>query len=314
MEADAEPAGVHRHLQQGAGRRGAAFVTAQQFGRAGEVLGDASVFPRPGQGGGEQPVTGLRQSGGRAQRLLVEDVRHRHRAPGEQFADPAVRIGPGDLRQGGAARLVLGPERAQDQHGPPVRVGEQGVQGGRDALAGLGVAEVVLRLVQPDHGPGRHPLQVGEGGLGPGRVERVPEQPALGRQRPDGFPAGTGLARGRGADQHHQSTAPRPGAAYRLGEHAVVRSPDVARERPPRGDGSGRVDLQLVRVPLRDGPPRRRPLSAGRGRSAQVHGDVGVARLDDVPVHGGAAQLVAHPVDTPRDPVLGPHPVPSPVC
>ncbi|GGX21308.1 hypothetical protein GCM10010341_48350 [Streptomyces noursei] len=89
---------------------------------------------------------------------------------------------------------VLGPEGAQDEDRPAVGVGVEGVEGGRDPFAGLGVAEVVRGLVEPHHGVGSHAFEVVERGFGPGGVVGMPQPPPLSRERLDRFPAGSRLA------------------------------------------------------------------------------------------------------------------------
>lgn len=50
---------------------------------------------------------------------------------------------------------------------------ETSVDGGRDPLSFL-AAKVLLGVVEPDHGPRLDPVQVGQRGVGPNGVERMP--------------------------------------------------------------------------------------------------------------------------------------------
>ncbi|WDT60289.1 hypothetical protein [Streptomyces sp. G7(2002)] len=141
------------------------------------------------------------------------------------------------------------------------------MDGSRDPLTELGVAEVVLGFVEPDHCARRDAFEVVEGGLGSGRVERVPQPPPAGREWLNGLPTGSCLASGGRSDQYQHPTVALSGLQRRVGEDPVMATRDVARQHPlgqgPRADPGG-VHLQVVRVPLRDRLARAVVLSKAR--------------------------------------------------
>jgi hypothetical protein len=150
------------------------FVAAEEFRGASEVLGDASVGAGTGQGIEEQLVSGPGEVVGFPQCLAVEGFWHGVGASGEEFAGSAVRIGR--AREGWFRVLiaVVGPEGAQDEDRSAVGVGKEAVEGGGDPLAVLGVAEVVLGLVEPHHRAGLDAFEVGNSGFGSARIVGVP--------------------------------------------------------------------------------------------------------------------------------------------
>ncbi|MET9127002.1 helix-turn-helix domain-containing protein [Streptomyces sp. NPDC004528] len=253
VEAHAEAAGVHRHLQQCAGGGLAGlFVAAQEFGGSGQILRDPTGVLAAGEGVGQQTIT-LRGQGHRGgQRRGVERVGNAHRVAGQQFPRPAVRISHVRFRQGGVVVGVLGPQRAQHQDRAALLVDQQLVHGGRDPLTDLRIAEVVLGLVQPHHRPRPHPVQVLQGGLGSGRVEGMPQPPPLLGERLHGLPASPGLARRRRPHQDHDPAAAPCGRSRRLVEHYVVRAPYIPGKHPRTVDArrglirGGGMDFQLV--------------------------------------------------------------------
>ena len=99
----------------------------------------------------------------------------------------------------------------QHQHRGPARVAQQLPQPGGDLLAepAVGGVEVELGLVQPHHGPRPDARQLAQRGLGPGRVDRMPQppRPGLVPQQVQRLPAGPGLARRGPADQHRDRAA-----------------------------------------------------------------------------------------------------------
>ncbi len=195
MEADAEAARVHRRLQHSSGRRGRPFVAVEQLGGPGQVLSHSPVGAGAGEGIGQQPVTvpGEGRRGG--QRLCVKRVGDGQRAAGQEFPNPAVRVFPTRGGHGGVAGGVLGPEGAEHQHRTAFRGGEQAVECGGDALAGLAVAEVVLGFVQPHHSFRSDTVQVIESGLGAGGIEGMPKLPPHVREGLHSLPACPCLAR-----------------------------------------------------------------------------------------------------------------------
>lgn len=272
----AKAAGVHRGLRDGPGGRRAVFVAAQEFGGTGQVLCHLPVDACPGEGVGQQLIAVLGQYGCGPQRLRVEAVGDGEGASGQELADPAVLIRPAGCGQGGVLALVLGPHGPQDQDGCPAGVGQQGVHGGRDALAGQGVAEVVLCLVQPHDGARADALEVLQCGVGAGRIEGVPQPPPFVREGLDRFPARSGLSGRGGSDQHDHAAVPLHRASYRPGEYVVVAPAYVAGQRRRAGVRavtcrceSGRVDLEVVGVPIGDRLARYR-LGTGRGLTLGV--------------------------------------------
>ncbi|WP_395100508.1 hypothetical protein ACGRHW_40865 [Streptomyces noursei] len=170
------------------------LVAAEQFGGSCEVLGDPSVSADSGKGVGEQQVAVFREGGCGVQCFFVEGLRDGDGASGEEFPDPAVRVRSARDRQGCVLVGVFGPEGAQDEDRSAVAVGEECVEGSRDLFADMGVAEVVLGLVEPHHRTRGDAVEFVERSFGPGRVEGVPQPPSLGREGLDGFPAGSRLA------------------------------------------------------------------------------------------------------------------------
>ncbi|GLV88430.1 hypothetical protein Slala03_81190 [Streptomyces lavendulae subsp. lavendulae] len=264
VEADTEAAGVHRHFQYRCGGRGRVSVAVEEFGGAGEVLGDPPASARTAEGVGEKPVPALGESGRGGQRRSIERLGNGQHAAGQQLPYPAVRIFPSRRGQGCVPGGVLGPERAQHQDRPAFRPHEQLVHGSRDPLARRVVAEVVLGLVQPHHGARRDTRQVLQSVLGAGRVEGVPQPPPLRRERLHGLPARPRLPRRRTAHQHHGPTTAGCGVLDQPGQYPVMLAPHISGHRPgprPPGPGgvTGRVDLQVVRIPLTDRTARHRP-------------------------------------------------------
>lgn len=173
---------------------------------------------------------------------------------------------------------------------------------GRNAFAVSRVAEVVLRLVQPDNRARPDPVEVGESGLGAGGIEGVPQRPSLAGERLDGLPARPGLAGGRRADQDRHPAVAFGGVAYGVVEFPVVGSADVARhdaDLPPvqpallDSAGAGRVDLQVVRVPLSDRLPEVPPTTGAVAALDGIGVDVHDPALNHVPVNDTAADLIA---------------------
>ncbi|MGP3914250.1 hypothetical protein [Nonomuraea sp. 10N515B] len=217
VEAHPETAGIHRGFQQSPDGRGAVLVAAQQFGGASEVLGNAPLGASAGKGTRQQAVTVLGKPCGSSECIMVEGVGDSHCAAGEQLPGAAVRVGTAGSGDGGVLILVLGLEGSQDEDRSAARIGDEGMQGGGDALACLGVAKVVLGFVEPHHRVRRNTFEVGERCFGPCRVVWMPQKPPLRGKRLDSLPARSGLARGRRTDQDQHPAAAIYDFAYRIG-------------------------------------------------------------------------------------------------
>ncbi|MGT2530864.1 hypothetical protein ACU4GG_30215 [Streptomyces nojiriensis] len=177
MKAHAEAACVDCGIEQCPGSRSGLLVAAQQRRGSRQVLCHPPVSARPGEAVRQQRIALLGEGGRRAQCFRVEGVRDGEGAAGEQFPHSAVGIRLTRGRHGCVPVGVLRPESPQDEYRLAVGVGQQAVHGGCDPLARSGVAEVVLGLVEPHHSVGLHTLDVAECGVGPRRVEWMPQLP-----------------------------------------------------------------------------------------------------------------------------------------
>lgn len=180
MRAAAEAPGVDRGLDQGRGGRRGFLVAVEENGDPGQVLGDLPVG-RAARGLGKARVGrgGLGQAG---QVRGGERGREVDPVAGEEFPRVFVRI-PAVALGGrrGEDVPVLRPEGREDEDRATGRVAEEFPQAGGHPFADVVTAgEVELGLVQPYDGPCADPGEIGQGGFGPSRVDRVPQRPWFG--------------------------------------------------------------------------------------------------------------------------------------
>ncbi|KUO22121.1 hypothetical protein AQJ91_05950 [Streptomyces dysideae] len=123
----------------------------------------------------------------------IESIGYGDQSAGQQFPHLGViALLPGLVERVDGS--IFRPQGAQDEDRRPRRFREQRAQRGGDAFAKSGwCAEVVLGFVQPDDRVWRYAIQVGEGGLRMGGVERMPKSPPQRNEGLDRFPAGAGL-------------------------------------------------------------------------------------------------------------------------
>ncbi len=223
----AESAGIHRGMNQRPSGGRSILVAVQQDQSPGQVLGDLAIAGVCG-GLAEPGITasGVGQCGhvGDGERIRDFDL-----VPVQQFPGLAVQVRIGT---GGQSLPVLGPQGGQHQHRSSPRVVQQGPQARGDLLAERGRAEVELSLVQPNHRVRSKAAQFGQGGVGTGGVDGVPQPPRLGlfAQQAKDFPAGAGLAGGGPAHQHRDLTGSGSGLCHHLGQVPVMLALHIRRK------------------------------------------------------------------------------------
>ncbi len=256
VQPGAEAAGVHGGVDQRFGGRHGLGIAGQQDWHPRQVLGDLTILGVLG---------GLTQAGifaGQARQRIQggpgERIRHADVVAVQQLPSVGMCI---RVPAGAQGVPVVRPQGGKNQYRAALPVAQQLAQARGDLLTHLLRRQVQLGLVQPHHGVRRDVVEFGEGSVGAGGIDGMPQPPRLVGfpQQGEGFPTGAGLA-GRGpADQHRDAAGPRGGGRHHLAQRPIMLARDVRRKLGQTGDrGIDRV-VNLQVEPERVGHLGKRP-------------------------------------------------------
>ncbi|KAF2776919.1 hypothetical protein STPH1_1578 [Streptomyces sp. OM5714] len=162
-------------------------------------------------------------------------------------------------RCGRGAQVVevagAGPNGAENQDRSPCGIGQECAKTGGDLLAVLAMQQVVVGLIEPDHGLGAHLVESVQSGCGPIRVDWVPQSPVT-RQVSDGLEARPGLACGRRTNQQGKATCTVRGVSNELAQLDVMGTFHIGGQSAGATHSDRAVNLEIVWIDVVDGTPK----------------------------------------------------------